>query len=120
MRNLENKIAVVTGGNSGIGYATAKELKDLGAKVIITGRSSEKVQKAADELGVEGLICDVRELSQINQLARAIQEKHGRVDVLFVNAGIFFPTPVGNVTEEIFDETMDINFKGAVFTVEMV
>ena len=118
MRNLENKIAVVTGGNSGIGYATAKELKDLGAKVIITGRSSEKVQKAADELGLEGLICDVRELSQINQLARAIQEKHGRVDVLFVNAGIFFPTPVGNVTEEIFDETMDINFKGAVFTVE--
>lgn len=118
MSQLDGKIALVTGGNSGIGYATAKEFKDLGATVIITGRSSEKVQAAARELGVEGLICDVREISQIDALARTIQEKHGRVDVLFVNAGIFFPSPVGNVTEEIFDETMEINFKGAVFTVE--
>lgn len=118
MNNLTNKVAVVTGGNSGIGYSTAKELKDRGATVIITGRNKEKVQQAASDLGVVGLVCDVRELPAIDALAAELKIKYEKIDILFVNAGIFIPTPVGHVTEETFDDQMDINFKGAVFTIE--
>ncbi len=118
MSNLENKVAVITGGNSGIGYASAKELKENGAHVIITGRSSEKVKKAAAELGVKGIVADVTKLSQIDNLVNQVKNEFGKVDVLFVNAGVFTPAPIGNNTEESFDYQMDTNFKGAVFTLE--
>lgn len=118
MSNLSGKIAVVTGGNSGIGYASAQELKASGATVIITGRSAEKVQAAADELGVRGFVADVSDMSAIDRLVSEIQAEFGKVDILFVNAGIFAPAPIGQITEAMFDHQMGINFKGAVFTTE--
>lgn len=118
MSTLNGKVAVVTGGNSGIGYATAKKLKQQGAKVIITGRSIEKVEAAAAELGVKGLVADVSDLSAIDNLVDLVKNEFGKVDILFVNAGVFQPTPIGNISEEIFDNQMGINFKGALFTTE--
>lgn len=118
MSKLNGKIAVVTGGNSGIGYASAKELKSQGATVIITGRNSERVEDAAKELGVKGLIADVSNISEIEQLVEQVKTKFGNVDILFVNAGIFQPAPVGQISEEMFDHQMGINFKGALFTTE--
>lgn len=118
MNDLTGKVAVVTGGNSGIGYETAKHFKAAGAKVVITGRSVDKVASAAHELGVTGIVADVIDLSQIDKLVAQVGEELGKVDVLFVNAGIFSPAPIGQNTEEMFDMQMGINFKGAVFTTE--
>lgn len=118
MNDLTGKIAVVTGGNSGIGYETAKYFKAAGAKVIITGRSAERVSTAATELGVKGIVADVIDLSAIDALVDQVKQEFGSIDVLFVNAGIFSPAPVGQNTEEMFDTQMGINFKGAVFTTE--
>lgn len=118
MANLTGKTAVVTGGNSGIGYATAERLKADGATVIITGRSKERVATAAGELGVTGLVADVGSVAAISSLADEVKAKFGKVDVLFVNAGIFELAPLGSISEEMFDRQMGTNFKGAVFTVE--
>jgi NAD(P)-dependent dehydrogenase (short-subunit alcohol dehydrogenase family) len=118
MNNLTGKIAVVTGGNSGIGYETAKYFKEAGANVIITGRSADRVATAASVLGVKGMVADVINLSAIDSLVVQIKQEFGKIDVLFVNAGIFSPAPVGQNTEEMFDTQMGINFKGAVFTTE--
>lgn len=118
MNNLHGKVAVITGGNSGIGFASAKEMKARGAEVIITGRSAERVSVAATELGVTGLVADVSDLTALDNLVKQVSSSHGEVDILFVNAGIFAPAPVGQISEEVFDNTMNINFKGAVFTVE--
>ena len=118
MNNLTGKIAVVTGGNSGIGYATAKCFKAAAANVIITGRSADRVATAASELGVKGIVADVIDLSAIDSLVAQVKNEYGNIDVLFVNAGIFSPAPVGQTTEEMFDTQMGINFKGAVFTTE--
>ena len=118
MSNLTGKIAVVTGGNSGIGYAAAKKLKADGAQVVITGRSAEKVQKAAQELGVKGIVADVSDISAIESLANTVKSEFGAVDILLVNAGIFQPAPVGQISEAMFDHQIGINFKGAVFTTE--
>jgi NAD(P)-dependent dehydrogenase (short-subunit alcohol dehydrogenase family) len=118
MNNLTGKTAVVTGGNSGIGYAAAKKFKANGANVIITGRSVERVDAAANELGVKGIVADVTNLSALDDLAGQIKNEFGQLDILFVNAGIFAPAPVGQITEEMFDTQMGINFKGAIFTIE--
>ena len=118
MNDLTGKVAVVTGGNSGIGYATARKLKEHGAQVIITGRSPEKVERAANELDVVGFVADVTSLSALDKVAKQIGEEFNGVDILFVNAGVFYPSPIGGISEEVFDQQMDINFKGAVFTVE--
>lgn len=118
MSKLNGKIAVVTGGNSGIGYASAKEFKNQGATVIITGRDSEKVKQSADELGAKGIVADVKDLSAIDNLVTQVESEFGKVDILFVNAGIFQPAPVGQISEEMFDHQMGINFKGALFTTE--
>ncbi|WP_338790453.1 glucose 1-dehydrogenase [Bernardetia sp. MNP-M8] len=116
--SLSGKIAVVTGGNSGIGYATAEEFLKQGAKVVITGRNAEKVEKAAKELGVEGIVADQANLSHLDSLVEKVKELHGKVDILFVNAGVFIPSYLGQITEEVYDNQMDINFKGAVFTLQ--
>lgn len=118
MSDLNGKVAVVTGGNSGIGYAAANELKQRGAIVVITGRNHERVQNAANELGVKGIVADVAEIKNLDSLVEKVSEEVGKVDVLFVNAGIFQPAPVGSISEEMFDHQMGINFKGAVFTTE--
>ncbi|HAS41526.1 MAG TPA: short-chain dehydrogenase [Microscillaceae bacterium] len=118
MSNLTGKVAVVTGGNSGIGYAAAKKFKADGAQVIITGRSAEKVSQAASELGATGIVADVTSLSAIDSLVSQVKNEFGNVDILFVNAGVFYPTPLGQISEEVYDTQMNINLKGAIFTVE--
>ena len=118
MSTLKGKVAVVTGGNSGIGYSTAKKFKEEGATVIIIGRSKEKVNTAATELGVKGVVADVSSLSAIDNVVNEIKSEYGNIDTLFVNAGVFIPAPVGQITEDMFDNLMNINFKGAVFTIE--
>lgn len=118
MSKLNGKLAIVTGGNSGIGFASAKELKDQGASVIITGRSLEKVEAAAAELGVTGIVADVKNISAIESLVEQVKKDFGKVDILLVNAGVFQPAPVGQISEELFDNQIAINFKGAVFTTE--
>ncbi len=116
MKNLENKVAVITGGNSGIGYAAAKRLKESGACVIITGRRRDAVEKAAVELQVTGLVADQAELSDIEHLASEVKEQFGKVDILLINAGITKFSTIEQIEESQFDEMMNINFKGAYFT----
>ncbi|MFA6152386.1 MAG: SDR family oxidoreductase [Chitinophagaceae bacterium] len=116
MENLKNKIAVVTGGNSGIGYATAKLLHEKGAKVIITGRRKEAVEQAATKLGVIGFVADQSILSEIENLVHTIASQFGKIDILLINAGITKFATIELMTENIFDEIMNVNFKGAYFT----
>ena len=116
MENLKNKIAVITGGNSGIGYAAAKELKAQGATVIITGRRPEAVANAAAELGVSGIIADQSLITDTENLVCQVKEKFGKIDILFINAGIVGTAPIEQATETLFDSIIDINFKGAYFT----
>ena len=116
MEKLKNKVALITGGNSGIGYATAAELKQLGAEVIITGRRKAAVDAAARELGVTGLIADQGSLEAIGQLAATVKDRFGKLDILFINAGVTSPTSIEQATETIFDQMIDVNFKGAYFT----
>lgn len=120
MSKLKNKIAVVTGGNSGIGFSTAQEFIAQGAKVVITGRNQAAIDNAVKQLGTnaEGFKADAANLADTDALVQHVKEKYGQVDVLFVNAGVFFAEPIGGVTEQKFDEIMNINFKGAVFTIE--
>jgi len=118
MNNLSGKIAVVTGGNSGIGNATARKLKELGANVVITGRNPEAVESAANELGVMGVVADQASLDDIDTLVSQVKEEFGNVDVLFINAGIAAFAPVEHLSEDQFDATMNVNFKGAFFTLQ--
>ena len=116
MENLKDKVAVITGGNSGIGYATAKVLNEKGAKVIITGRRKEAIEKAVSELNITGLMVDQSNLSDINRLVAEVSEQFGKVDVLLINAGITKFASIELITETMFDEIMNVNFKGAYFT----
>jgi NAD(P)-dependent dehydrogenase (short-subunit alcohol dehydrogenase family) len=120
MKKLENKVAVVTGGNSGIGLATAQEFIAQGANVVITGRNAEALHEAALKLGEKAypITSDTSKLSDIERLAKQIADRFGKIDVLFINAGIAKFVPLEHVTEEIFDETFDINTKGAYFTIQ--
>jgi len=116
MEHLKGKTALVTGGNSGIGYATAKELKAQGAQVIITGRRKAAVDEAAAALGVTGMIADQGKVNEIEQLAIAVQQQFGKIDILFINAGVLENTTIENATEAAFDNVIGVNFKGAYFT----
>jgi len=120
MSTLHNKVAVVTGGNSGIGFATAQEFIARGAKVVITGRNKAAIEEAVQKLGNQatGIVADAADLKHTDALVAQVKDQFGRVDILFVNAGVFFPTPIGQITEETFDHQFGINFKGAVFTLE--
>jgi NAD(P)-dependent dehydrogenase (short-subunit alcohol dehydrogenase family) len=118
MSKLSGKVAVVTGGNSGIGFATAKEFKEQGAKVAISGRS--KVVEVAKDIGVDvlGVTADVTKFADLDNLFKTVNDKVGKIDVLFVNAGVAKVSPLADATETHFDEIMDINFKGAYFTIQ--
>ncbi|MDX6444551.1 MAG: hypothetical protein QOH71_1625 [Blastocatellia bacterium] len=120
MGKLEGKVAVITGGNSGIGLATAKEFREHGAQVVITGRDQQTLDQAKREIGGDVLAVrsDTSSLTEIDKLFAVVKEKFGKIDVLFVNAGIGKFAPVEAVTEESFDSIMDINFKGAYFTIQ--
>jgi NAD(P)-dependent dehydrogenase (short-subunit alcohol dehydrogenase family) len=117
---LLNRVAVITGGNSGIGLATAHEFKANGAKVVIFGRSGQTLGQAAasvgdDVLAVQG---DVRSFSDLERLFEQTEKKFGKIDVLVANAGIAKFAPVEVLSEELFDELSDILFKGVFFTVQ--
>jgi|ERR1043165_1721977 NAD(P)-dependent dehydrogenase (short-subunit alcohol dehydrogenase family) len=119
MKRLEGKVAVVTGGNSGIGLATAKQFQDEGARVAISGRSQKTLDEAARLLGKEVLVvqADVSKLSDADKLFTAVEKRFGKIDVLFVNAGVAKFVPVDAVSEAHYDELFDINTKGAYFTI---
>ena len=118
--NLKDKIAVVTGGNSGIGFATAEEFKAQGARVIIIGRNADAVNKAAKLLGGDttGLTADVTRVADLERAFKTIGEKYGRIDILFANAGIAKFVPFAEVTEEFFRDTMTTNVNGVYFTIQ--
>lgn len=120
MGKLEGKTAVVTGGNSGIGLATAKRFADEGAHVFITGRRQEALDAAVAEIGknVTGVRGDVSNLDDIDRLYETVAESGRRIDVLFANAGGGEFATLENLTEEHFDSTFGINVKGTVFTVK--
>lgn len=120
MGKLEGKVAVITGGNSGIGLATAKEFKEQGARVVITGRDQQTLDDAKREIGgdVLAIRSDTSSLKEIDKLFATVKERFGHIDVLFVNAGVGKFAPVEAVTEDLFDSIMDINFKGAYFTIQ--
>jgi NAD(P)-dependent dehydrogenase (short-subunit alcohol dehydrogenase family) len=118
MNLLRNKTAVITGGSSGIGLATVKVLKDHGAKVLFTGRNPETVAHAAKETGTTGVVSDQSDLKQIKLLVERTSQELGKVDILFVNAGTLKVIPFEDVTEELYDEYIDINQKGFYFTIQ--
>jgi NAD(P)-dependent dehydrogenase (short-subunit alcohol dehydrogenase family) len=120
MGKLEGKVAVITGGNSGIGLATAIEFAEQGAQLVISGRDQKTLDQAAKELGPEVLVvrADVAKLADIDKLFAAVRAKFGRIDVLFVNAGIGKFASFETVTEELYDTVLDINLKGAYFTIQ--
>src|SRR6059036_2613532 len=119
-QRFKDKVAVVTGGNSGIGLATAKAFAREGAKLAITGRSDATLKAAQKELGPDALVikADMSRVSEITAAMDQIKKKFNRIDALFVNAGIGRFVPFEAVTEEFFDETMATNLKGAFFTIQ--
>src|SRR3954453_13337774 len=119
-RKLEGKVAVVTGGNSGIGLATAKRFAAEGARVVITGRRQPELDAAVREIGpgTLGVRGDVSSLPDLDRLFATVKEKYGRVDVLFANAGVSEFAPLGQITEEHYDRIFGTNVKGLLFTVQ--
>jgi NAD(P)-dependent dehydrogenase (short-subunit alcohol dehydrogenase family) len=120
MKRLEGKVAVVTGGNSGIGLATAIRFQQEGAKVAISGRSKKTLDEATKKIGngVLAVQSDVSKLSEIDKLYSEVAQKFGKIDVLFVNAGIAQFVPLGETSETIYDDQFDTNVKGAYFTIQ--
>jgi NAD(P)-dependent dehydrogenase (short-subunit alcohol dehydrogenase family) len=120
MKRLEGKVAVVTGGNSGIGLAAAKRLQEEGAKVAISGRSKKTLDEAVKTLGnsVVAVQSDVAKLSDVDKLYAEVSRKLGKIDVLFVNAGVAKFAPIAETPENMYDEMFDINIKGAYFTIQ--
>ncbi len=120
MSKLNNKIAVITGGSTGIGLATAQRFIADGAQVVITGRNQEALDLAVAELGdrATGIRGDVASLEDLDRLFAQVQKQFGRVDVLFANAGIAPFVPFEAVTEDHFDRLFNINVRGLFFTVQ--
>jgi NAD(P)-dependent dehydrogenase (short-subunit alcohol dehydrogenase family) len=120
MKRLEGKVAVVTGGNSGIGLATAKRLQEEGAKVAIAGRSRKTLDDAVRAIGngVVAVQADVAKLTDVDKLYAEVSKKLGKIDVLFVNAGVAKFAPLSETSESGYDEVFNINIKGAYFTIQ--
>ena len=119
-QKLAGKIAVVTGGSSGIGLATAKRFVEEGAQVVITGRREKELKEAAALIGrnVTTVAGDISRLEDLDRLYAVVKEKHGHIDVLFANAGWGEVAPLETATEAHFDKTFDLNAKGTFFTVQ--
>ena len=120
MGRLEGKIALVTGGNSGIGLATAKHFVNEGAYVFITGRRDAELAAAVKEIGknVTGVQGDVSNLGDLDRLFAQIKKEKGRLNVVFANAGVAKYAPIGTITEELYDSTFNTNVRGLLFTVQ--
>ncbi len=122
MNRLQNKVAVITGGNSGIGFATAQEFIAEGAQVVITGRNAQAVQEAVEKLGHQavGVVSDTGSMADVHKIADQVRAHHAHIDVLFVNAGVAFFAPIAQVDEAHFDEQFNVNMKGAYFTIQQL
>ncbi len=120
MKRLEGKVAVVTGGNSGIGLATAQRFYDEGARVAISGRNQKTLDEAVKLIGkdVVAIQSDVSNAKDLDKLYATVSQKLGKIDVLFANAGIYKFAPLAATTEGLYDELFDINTKGVYFTVQ--
>src|SRR5712692_9742108 len=120
MGKLEGKIALITGGNSGIGLATAKQFVHEGAYVFITGRREPELAAAVKEIGsnVTGVQGDVSNLGDLDRLYAQIKREKGSLDTVFANAGVAQYAPFGEITEEHYDSIFNINVKGLLFTVQ--
>ena len=120
MNKLEGKIAVITGGNSGIGLATAKHFIAEGAYVFVTGRRQQALDTAVSEIGknVTGIQGDVSNLVDLDRLYSIVKQQKGHIDILFANAGIGEFARLGHISEEHFDRTFSVNVKGLLFTVQ--
>ena len=120
MGRLERKIALITGGTSGIGLATAKQFVNEGAYVFITGRREPELAVAVKEIGrnVSGVQGDVASLADLDRLFGQIKKEKGKLDVVFANAGIAKYTPFGEITEEFYESIFNVNVKGLLFTVQ--
>jgi NAD(P)-dependent dehydrogenase (short-subunit alcohol dehydrogenase family) len=120
MKKLEGKVAVITGGNSGIGLATAQRFVLDGAFVFITGRCQSKLDEAVKQIGtnVSGVQGDVSNLADLDRLYAKVKEQKGQINILFANAGIVGAAPLGEISEEHFDKMFGINVKGLLFTVQ--
>src|SRR5918911_2893124 len=121
MSKLEGKVAVITGGNSGIGLATAQRFVSDGAYVFITGRRQSELDAAVKQIGknnVSGVQGDVSNLADLDRLYATVKEQKGHIDILFANAGVGELVPLGVITEAHFDKTFGINVKGLLFTMQ--
>jgi NAD(P)-dependent dehydrogenase (short-subunit alcohol dehydrogenase family) len=120
MGKLEGKIALITGANSGIGLATAKQFVNEGAYVFITGRRDPELAAAVKEIGrnVTGVQGDVSNLADLDRLFAQIKREKGKLDIVFANAGVATYAPFGEITEERYDSIFNINVKGLLFTVQ--
>ena len=120
MGRLEGKIALITGGNSGIGLATAKQFVNEGAYVFITGRRDPELAVAVKEIGrnVIGVQGDVSNPGDLDRLFAQIKQEKGKLDILFANAGVAKYAPLGTITEDLYDSIFNINVKGLLFTVQ--
>jgi len=117
---LDGKVALVTGGNSGIGLATAQEFVAEGAYVFITGRREAELAAAVKEIGknVNGIRADVSNSGDLDQLFSRIKNEKGKLDIVFANAGVAKYAALGHITEELYDSIFDVNVKGVLFTVQ--
>jgi NAD(P)-dependent dehydrogenase (short-subunit alcohol dehydrogenase family) len=120
MGKLDGKVALVTGGNSGIGLATAKRFVSEGAYVFITGRRAEELAAAVKEIGknVTGVQGDVSNLAHLDRLFAQIKREKGKLDIVFANAGVAKYARLGSISEELFDSIFNTNVKGLLFTVQ--
>ena len=120
MNRYQDKKVVIIGGTSGMGLATAKMLLDGGARVLVTGRSEAGLESAQQELGDAAIVVssDARSLTDIDALAAQVKTEFDTIDLLFVNAGFSIPTPLGSVTEAVYDEMFNLNAKGPFFAVQ--
>jgi NAD(P)-dependent dehydrogenase (short-subunit alcohol dehydrogenase family) len=120
MGKLEGKIALITGGNSGIGLATAKQFVNEGAYVFVTGRRERDLAAAVKQIArnVTGVQGDASDLGDLDRLFAQINRERGRLDIVFANAGVAKYAPLGSITEELYDSIFDINVRGLLFTVQ--
>ena len=120
MKKLDGKVAVITGGSSGIGLATARRFAEEGAHLVITGRREKELEEAAALIGgdIVTVVGDVSRLDDLDRLYAVVKEKRGHIDILFANAGAGTIAPLEVATEPHFDQTFDVNVKGLFFTVQ--
>jgi NAD(P)-dependent dehydrogenase (short-subunit alcohol dehydrogenase family) len=121
MKRLKDKVAVITGGNSGIGLATTQRFVTEGAYVFITGRHQNELDAAVKQIGknsISGIQGDVSNMADLDRLYAVVEEQNGSIDILFANAGVSEFAPLGTITEAHFDKIFSVNVKGLLFTVQ--